>query len=84
MTYLHGYYLEDKNDFKAQNYFRKSIKNGMPEPAAAYWLGFMYETGRGVEKDQKKALEMYRIAAKAGNKEALEKLKSLGEPITTN
>jgi len=44
--------------------YRRAVQSG--HPAAANSLGFLYETGRGVEADVPRALELYTQAADAG------------------
>ena len=46
---------------------------------AAFNLGSLYYLGRGVAKDEAKAVEYYRKAARLGMREANDVLKSLGQ-----
>ncbi|MGO9518609.1 MAG: hypothetical protein ACLPND_16370 [Candidatus Korobacteraceae bacterium] len=41
-------------------------------------LGWLYENGAGVEKDQKQAITWYRKAAQRGDQTAKDNLKRLG------
>jgi uncharacterized protein len=47
-------------------------------PIAQYLLGQMYETGNVVPKDTNKAVELYTASARAGLKDAQERLASMG------
>jgi len=40
-------------------------------------LGYLYETGQGIEKNLREAVKWYAQAAKSGNKAALGRLKAL-------
>jgi len=60
----------------AAEWYRKAAEQGHAE--AQYKLGFMYQNGRGVKKDDKQAAEWYRKAAAQGNKEAERALQRLG------
>ena len=56
-------------------WYRRSADRG--HPRAQYNLGRCYETGRGVEKDPERALELYRAAASQDYREAVEAVKRL-------
>ncbi|RVZ67215.1 sel1 repeat family protein, partial [Helicobacter pylori] len=45
---------------RAASFYKSAIKNG--EPLAYVLLGIMYENGRGVPKDYKKAVEYFQKA----------------------
>ncbi len=52
------------------------------DPDAAFNVGSLYYVGRGVAKDEAKATEYYRRAARLGMPEAKNVLKSLGQEPT--
>lgn len=54
---------------KAKSWYLKSIDNGNTHSMLA--LGWMYENGNGVQKDEIKAVEFYRRAAEANNSGAI-------------
>jgi hypothetical protein len=45
-------------------------------------LGYMYEKGIGVEASMERAMELYRSAAKQGDKNAIAALERLEGPVT--
>ena len=47
------------------------------DATAQYWLGWCYEYGQGVAKDEKKAVEWYTKAAERGFAAAQDRLKEL-------
>jgi TPR repeat protein len=56
----------DKGDYAtALNELLPLAKQGNPE--AQFYLGFMYEYGRGVPQDSKEAIKWFRLAADQGN-----------------
>ena len=58
------------NDFaEAAKWYRKAAEQG--DPMALGMLGWLYATGRGVDKDLKTAVEWFRKGAAQGNAEAL-------------
>lgn len=60
--------LKDGKDVEAVAAVRKQADRGDAE--ALDFLGWFYDTGRGVAKDPKRAAEIYQQAAEAGNKHA--------------
>ena len=68
--------LEDKFD-EAVLWFSKAADQD--DADAAFNLGSLYYLGRGVAKDEVKAVEYYRKAARLGMREANDVLKSLGQ-----
>lgn len=55
-----------KGDYvQAKKRFEKLVKNGNPK--AQYDLGYLYEQGQEVKKDDKTALKWYKKAAKQGH-----------------
>jgi len=55
----------------------KAAENGNSE--AQYYLGLMYENGRGVEADMGKSVEWLKKSAARGNKDAAEYLESMAD-----
>jgi TPR repeat protein len=55
---------------------RKSAEQGNAQ--AEFRLGWCYSRGRGVERNDKLAIEWYRKAAQHGSVEAIQALKNLG------
>ena len=49
-------------------WYRKSAEQG--DATAQYYLGYMYENGRGVSQDNAKAMEWFRKSAEQGNTDA--------------
>ena len=62
---------------QAVRWFRKAAEQGYARGQAS--LGFMYEKGRGVEKDENLALEWYRKAAEQGDEPAQKLLRNLSQ-----
>lgn len=62
--YLFLIYEEHGDKPKALDYLEQGHKRG--DPYASGELGYCYATGEYVQKDIKKALELFSIAAKAG------------------
>ena len=60
------------NDFE---WHKKAADNGNAE--AQFYVGEMYEYGRGVKRDYAKALEWYKKAADNGNIEAQSRLSEM-------
>ena len=60
---------------KAEKNFREAADNGNSH--AQYNLGSLYETGRGVPKDEIEAVKWYVKATKQGNEAALRSLESM-------
>ena len=64
-----NWWIAGVNDFaEAAKWYRKAADQG--DPMAQGMLGWLYATGRGVEKDLKTAVEWFRKAAEQGNAEA--------------
>ncbi len=57
-------YYNAKNYGEAAKYFRKSAEQGYA--AAQFYLGVMYDNGRGVKQDYSEAMRLYRLAAEQG------------------
>jgi len=53
--------FKEKNYYEALEWFRKASDKG--DASAQYFLGWMYETGTGVTKDDAEALRWIRLAA---------------------
>ncbi|EMH38412.1 Sel1 repeat protein [Helicobacter pylori GAM83Bi] len=62
-----------KDYIKAKKYFEKAC--GLNNGGGCGALGFLYGTGKGVEKDLTKAAYFYSKACKLGSQEACEALK---------
>lgn len=62
----------DKKTGKAIVLYKQASENGMP--LASFRLAQIYEEGKGVDKDMKKAFRYYKLAADQGSKEAMEKV----------
>jgi len=74
---LGGYYDDEMdNPVEAVKWFRAAAEQGHTD--AAYILAGCLETGTGIPKDKKKAMEWYRRAAKKGSKWAQDRLKKEG------
>lgn len=75
-----GYYFgcngKSKDYEKAAANFHIAAKAG--DAYSQYVLGFCYEKGQGVEKSAQEAVKWYRKSAKQGEKNAIERLKGLG------
>ena len=64
------WWIARKNDFaEAAKWYRKAAELG--DPMGQGMLGWLYATGRGVDKDLKTAVEWFRKGAEQGNAEAL-------------
>ncbi|GHR55285.1 hypothetical protein VN0511_01160 [Helicobacter pylori] len=73
---LLGMLSYDKQDFsKAKEYFEKACELNSGGGCGA--LGDLYDDGKGVEKNSKKASQFYSKACKLGYKKACEMLKEL-------
>lgn len=65
-----NWWIAGVNDFaEAAKWYRKAAEQG--DPMAQGMLGWLYATGRGVDKDLKTAVEWFRKGAMQGNAEAL-------------
>ncbi len=65
-----NWWIAGVNDFaEAAKWYRKAAEQG--DPMAQGMLGWLYATGRGVDKDLKTAVEWFRKGAAQGNAEAL-------------
>ena len=63
------WWIAPENDFaEAAKWFRKAAEQG--DPMGQGMLGWLYATGRGVDKDLKTAVEWFRKGAAQGNAEA--------------
>ena len=63
------WWIATGNDFaEAAKWYRKAADQG--DPMGQGMLGWLYATGRGVDKDLKTAVEWFRKGAKQGNAEA--------------
>ena len=58
----------EQGNAKAVEWYRKSAEQGNAD--AQYYLGYMYENGRGVSQDNAKAMEWFRKSAEQGNTDA--------------
>ena len=64
-----NWWIAGVNDFaEAAKWYRKAADQG--DPMAQGMLGWLYATGRGVDKDLKTAVEWFRKGAAQGNAEA--------------
>ncbi|PVU91656.1 hypothetical protein BB559_004037 [Furculomyces boomerangus] len=76
---LSGWYLSgapgilEQSDSLAFDLCSKAAEQGLLR--AMFGMGYYYDIGIGVEKDQEKAIYWYRKAADGGSKEAIERLK---------
>jgi uncharacterized caspase-like protein len=59
-------------------YWRRRAEHGNGQ--AQFNVGFLYLTGRGIERDQELALDWYERAALAGHRPALDVLRLIDEP----
>lgn len=59
---------------EAKEYFIKAA--GLGSVKSSYYLGFMYNMGFGVEKDNSEAFKWYKLSAEQGNEDAIIILKS--------
>ena len=66
-----------RGDKKALHFYNKAASQGNAD--GQYFLGKMFENGRGVAKNPKEAVEWYRKAAAQGNDEAKAALKRLNQ-----
>lgn len=66
-----------KNMTEAVKWFRKSVEHDYA--AAQLMLGICYEFGNGIKQSRSEAIKWYRKAAAQGNKDAIERLRALGE-----
>jgi uncharacterized protein len=71
------YNLAKKNVPEALKILTNDAENG--EVKAQYDLGVMYEAGRGVPQDQRKAVKWYQLAAELGNANAKASIYSLAQ-----
>jgi TPR repeat protein len=73
-----GYEMEQagRDSDAAQFYKKATLQN---EPQAWHNLAFLYEKGKGVLPNTKKALEYYRKAAQLGCKQSIKYLRNRGE-----
>lgn len=76
LCYVLGTGVEEDGK-EAMKWFRIAAEQGHAQ--AQYCLGLGYEQGTGVAKDRQKAAKWYRKAAAQGNKDAIERLRALGE-----
>ena len=58
----------EQGNARAVEWYRKSAEQG--DATAQYYLGYMYENGRGVSQDNAKAMEWFRKSAEQGNTDA--------------
>ena len=58
----------EQGNARAVEWYRKSAEQG--NATAQYYLGYMYENGRGVSQDNAKAMEWFRKSAEQGNTDA--------------
>jgi TPR repeat protein len=64
------YFEEDPpNYFQAKSWFEQAVEGGSANGSAD--LGWLYETGNGVNKDENKALSLFNKAAKRGSAEGM-------------
>jgi len=71
--YDYGIKHLDKNDeSKAADYLKVAASLGHAK--AQYLLGFMFQQGKGVERDEKEAIELFSKSAAQGNADAKEAL----------
>lgn len=69
-----NYDVDKRENFeRAYTYFLLAANQGFA--ISQYYVGFCFETGNGVEKDSNEAKKWYQLAAKAGHKDAMKKLK---------
>lgn len=66
--YFYGHEKFPRDAAKARHWFELAAKQGASE--AHYYLGVLYATGEGAERNMEKALEELSIAARAGVAEA--------------
>lgn len=72
-TCFMGYYYEQElNYFKAVEYYKRAINLGYKKAYA--YIGTLYKNGNGVEKNEEKAIEYWKIAATYNSKVAIKNL----------
>ena len=72
------YELSESSDlFEAAKWYSKASKSG--HARATFNLASLYETGQGVEKDFKKAVQLYKEAISRGSTEAQLRIDELQE-----
>jgi uncharacterized protein len=66
----------DRGDYAAASWLLRPLaEHG--QPVAQFDLGFLYDTGRGVQRDYGEAMKWYRLAAEEGNAVAQYQLGSM-------
>lgn len=71
--YEHGLGLRDgKNENLAAEFYTKAAEKGLDE--AQFALGRCYENGVGVDKDEQRAVQLYKLAATQGHAKAKARL----------
>ncbi|GAA5996354.1 hypothetical protein JCM5350_006830 [Sporobolomyces pararoseus] len=68
-----------QSDTEAYLWAKKSAEMGFPK--AEYACGYFTESGIGTYQDSREALEWFRKAASHGDKRALDRLRSAGQPL---
>jgi TPR repeat protein len=74
--------VETQDDECAAWWYRRSAEQG--NPAAQANLGYMFETGRGVEQSYEDALGWYRKAAAEGDEGSQKAVTEIEEWLTAN
>lgn len=69
----------DQDYRKAAQYYGAAATAQRPDIEAEFKLGYLYEQGFGVPQDVPLAVQWFKVAAKAGNVEAMEELAQLYE-----
>ena len=78
VTTANGGYRDGRTAYKAKDYstaareFREAADRG--HARAQYWLGFLYEKGRGVEQNKETARRWYKLAAEQDDPRAQHRL----------
>ena len=74
-------YYKTRQYDKALPLLEKAAREGDAE--APFYLGVMYDEGKGVDKDMKRAFQYYKLAANQGSKEAVKKIAELEKEKTS-
>ena len=63
---------DDGDQEEAVEWFKKCVNDPMVQGTACYALGYAYDYGKGVERNPKESRRWIELAAKYGNKQAME------------
>lgn len=79
--YYYGFGFDRFEDHRGEaiKCFEFAAEKGLDE--AQYTLAVCYYWGYGTEKNVEKSLKWFRMAAEQGNKDAIDRLRELGQPV---